>query len=430
MRKKNYSASRQEDSVEKHGCKEPKKNKQMVALDFVVDNYAGILRFDDVAKKAQIFQIRDINENKGYWKYIDNKDISDMLIQCNQISGVNVSASELITVLNSSYIQHIHPLREYVNSLNAWDGFDWIDNVAGQVRLKDPSRSNLWKRCFKKWFVAMVASWLDDDVVNHTVLVLIGRQGCGKTTWLEQLLPPEIRQYGCKMNSFGELNKDQRLRLATYAMLNMDEMEAMTKREMNVIKSVITTKVITERRAYRWDDESFARLASFCGSTNSRQFLNDPTGTRRWLPFEVEHIQDPHNRDAGFEDIIYRGMYAQAKYLIANHFQYWFDDDEIAELEEHNDEYRLQGTEEELIPLLFDVPAEDKGVFMPNEEIKKTLIEEFNLKTPVSVERISSIMSRMGFSKGSHRIHGVKTRGWYVYKRSVDEISALKRTLR
>ena len=73
---------------------------------------------------------------------------------------------------------------------------------------------------------------------------------------------------------------------------------------------------------------------------------------------------------------------------------------------------------------------EDKGVFMPNEEIKKTLIEEFNLKTPVSVERISSIMSRMGFSKGSHRIHGVKTRGWYVYKRSVDEISALKRTLR
>ena len=189
MRKKNYSASRQEDSVEKQVGKEPKKNKQMVALDFVVDNYAGILRFDDVAKKAQIFQIRDINENKGYWKYIDNKDISDMLIQCNQISGVNVSASELITVLNSSYIQHIHPLRAYVDSLDGWNGFDWIEHVAGQVSLKDPSRSDLWKRCFKKWFVAMVASWLDDDVVNHTVLVLIGRQGCGKTTWLEQLLP-------------------------------------------------------------------------------------------------------------------------------------------------------------------------------------------------------------------------------------------------
>jgi predicted P-loop ATPase len=232
------------------------------------------------------------------------------------------------------------------------------------------------------------------------------------------------------MNSFGDLNKDQRLRLGSYAMLNMDEMEAMTKREMNVIKSVITTKVITERRAFRWDDESFVRLASFCGSTNSRQFLNDPTGTRRWLPFEVERIQDPHNRDAGFEDIIYRGMYAQAKYLIENHYQYWFDEDEIAELEEHNDEYRLQGTEEELLPLLFTVPADSKGVFMPNEEIKTTLVDTFNLKTQVSTERVSGIMSRMGFTKACHRINGIKTRGWYVHKLNADEMVALKRTLR
>ena len=400
-------------------------------MDFIVENYGNALRYDDVAKKAQIFQMRDINDTKGYWKNVDNKDISDMVIQCNQMSGVNVSASELITVLNSSYINHVHPLREYVNSLEEWNGFDWIDQVASQVRMKDPDRTELWRRFFKKWFVAMVASWLDDDVVNHTVLVLIGKQGCGKTTWLEQLLPPEIRQYGCKMNSFGELNKDQRLRLGSYAMLNMDEMEAMTKREMNVIKSIITTKVITERRAYRWDDESFSRLASFCGSTNSRQFLNDPTGTRRWLPFEVERIQDPHNRDARFEDIIYRGMYAQARSLIKGKiFRYWFDEDEIAELEEHNDEYRLLGTEEELLPLLFTIPADGKGVFMPNEEIRTTLIEAFNLKTPVAVERVSGIMSRMGFTKGNHRINGIKTRGWYVHKLNVDEITALKKTLR
>jgi hypothetical protein len=148
------------------------------------------------------------------------------------------------------------------------------------------------------------------------------------------------------------------------------------------------------------------------------------------LPFEVESIQNPHNRDAGIEDIIYRGMYAQAKYLIDNHFQYWFDEEEIAELEEHNDEYRLLGTEEELLPLLFTIPAEDKGEFMPNEEIRTTLIETFNLKTQVSVERVSSIMSRMGFRKACHRINGVKTRGWHVHKLNIDEIAALKKTLR
>ena len=60
MSKKNYSASRQEDSVEKQRGKHPKKSKQMVALDFVSENYDGHLRFDDVAMKAQIFQLRDL----------------------------------------------------------------------------------------------------------------------------------------------------------------------------------------------------------------------------------------------------------------------------------------------------------------------------------------------------------------------------------
>ena len=67
MRKNIYSASRQENSVEKQWGKEPKKSKQMVAVDYVLDNYDGRLRFDDVAMKAQIFQLRDINDNKGYW---------------------------------------------------------------------------------------------------------------------------------------------------------------------------------------------------------------------------------------------------------------------------------------------------------------------------------------------------------------------------
>ena len=62
----------------------------------------------------------------------------------------------------------------------------------------------------------MVASWLRDDVVNQQVLVLIGRQGIFKTTWLEYLLPPELRAYGCKMANSTQLNKDERLRIAEY----------------------------------------------------------------------------------------------------------------------------------------------------------------------------------------------------------------------
>ena len=127
------------------------------------------------------------------------------------------------------------------------------------------------------------------------------------------------------------------------------------------------------------------------------------------------------------EDIIYRGMYAQAKHLIENGFQYWFDADDIAELEEHNDEYRLMSTEEELVPLLFDVPAEGKGEFMSNSEIQACLIDSFSIKSALDKGRISSTLRKMGCESGNIRVNGQKTRGWYVYKRSAEEIRAFKK---
>ena len=55
---------------------------------------------------------------------------------------------------------------------------------------------------------------MNDEVVNQHVLVLIGMQGIYKTTWLERLLPPELRGYGCKLCNLHDMDKDDRLRTA------------------------------------------------------------------------------------------------------------------------------------------------------------------------------------------------------------------------
>ena len=96
----------------------------------------------------------------------------------------------------------------------------------------------LWRACFKKWFVAMVASWMRDDIVNHQVLVLIGKQGIYKTTWLEHLIPPHLRDYCCKLANATQLSKDDRLRIAEFGLINLDELDAMTPRELNVMKNL------------------------------------------------------------------------------------------------------------------------------------------------------------------------------------------------
>ena len=282
----------------------------------------------------------------------------------------------------------------------------------------------LWRLCFKKWFVAMVASWIKDEVVNHQVLVLIGRQGIFKTTWLERLIPPHLRDYCCKLANATQLSKDDRLRIAEFGLINMDELDAMTPRELSAMKSVITSTDVNERVAYGYTKERRVRLASFCASSNKREFLTDMTGNRRWLPFEVESIQNPFHTTLPYDLI-----YAQALYLIQNDFNYWFDLEEIDTLEQHNEAFRAQESEEQLLPILFDIPAEGKGEFMTTAQISERLVSYGNIKKPMSVSQLGMLLGKAGYRAVTRGNRNARVRGWIVYQRNTDEINANKTLL-
>ena len=271
----------------------------------------------------------------------------------------------------------------------------------------------------------MVASWMKDEVVNHTVLVLVGRQGIFKTTWLDNLIPPELRAYSSKLPLSGQISKDDRLRLCENGLLNIDELDAICGREMNIVKSLLTSTDVNERAAYGRLKERRVRLASFCASTNKREFLTDVTGNRRWLPFEVESIQNP------FHTIIpYERLYAQAKALVEEgYFAYWFDMEEMEVLEAHNEEFRAQENEEQLLPILFDVPAEGKGEFMTTAEISDWLATYGGIKKPMSIRKLNAILEHHAFKAVRPYVDGKQVRGWLVYKRKQDEIEIKQKEL-
>ena len=440
---------------------EENKNRQQLACHYIQDNYVAFqrLRFDCIAQKVQLREEESspqhLPDGQGdgpmRWRYITNADINSMVCDCCAETGANISAKEILTVLNagSRYIPRVHPLREYVLSLRPYtpDQPDWIDMVASQVRVRNSAQgvqypiakrpipnslqeassgSNataLWHQCFKKWFVAMVASWLKDEVVNHQVLVLIGRQGIFKTTWLEHLIPPHLRTYCCKLANATQLSKDDRLRIAEFGLINMDELDAMTPRELNAMKSVITSTDVNERAAYGYTKERRVRLASFCASSNKREFLTDMTGNRRWLPFEVDSIQNPFHTT-----LPYDLMYAEALYLIDNDFNYWFDLEEIDTLEQHNEVFRAQDSEEQLLPILFDIPAEDKGEFMTTAQISERIVSYGNIKKPMPVQ-LGMLLGKAGYRAVTRGSRNARVRGWIVYQRNTDEINANKALL-
>ena len=285
-------------------------------------------------------------DESGQWLELGKRMINTIVCECATLSGKNITDKEVRTVLQSSEVPSVHPLRDYIRSLPSYDeaAGDWIGELANQVRvIGDQER---WVKVFTKWFVGMVASWMDDEVVNQHVLVLIGKQGIYKTTWLERLLPPELRGYGTKLSNLHDLDKDDRLRLSESALINIDEIDALTERELNQMKSIITSSDVNERAAYAYNKERHIRLASFCASGNKREFLTDTTGNRRWLPFEVESIESPFLHPTQ----PYKLYYAQAWWLIQKGFNYWFDTEDIRSLESHTESFHRETSEELLIP--------------------------------------------------------------------------------
>ena len=424
---------------------------------------------------------------RSVWREMTKQDINSIVCHAAQEYDANITTREVITALQSDLIPNVHPLREYILSLRPYtpDQPDWIDMVASQVRISPAPESatdrpkglsertaccqttmlldrpygadrptnltgeadltvnevnglasnssqcerseadRLWRVCFKKWFVAMVASWMRDEVVNHQVLVLIGRQGIYKTTWLEHLIPPHLRAYTCKLANSTDLNKDERMRIAEFGLISLDEIDSMNNRELNQLKSIITATDVNERAAYAYTKERRIRLASFCASGNRRDFLTDITGNRRWLPFEVESILNP------FHTILpYEQLYAQAWALAQDPlFSYWFDLDEIEVLEEHNQHFRDESNEEQLLPILFDVPAEGKGEFMTTAQISERLVTYGNIKKPMALGRLGVLMGSMGYRSVTRGNRQARLRGWIVYQRDTEEIAANKKLL-
>ena len=449
-----------------------KELRQQIVCEWLEENYLqyGSLRHDVVTDRLQIRMADSLEEaslqnapeglqfrGKETWRNLTDKDINTMVCNCVEETQVNISVTEMWTALKSDRVPSVHPIREWLNALPPYtpEQPDWIDWLAQQVRVRDSASSGveefrssgvtseqarsatepsepltsgssanaLWRTCFKKWFVAMVASWMHDEVVNHTALVLVGRQGIFKTTWLERLIPPALRAYSSKMPLNGQISKDDRLRLCENAMLNIDELDAICGREMNIVKSLLTSTDVNERAAYGRLKERRMRLASFCASTNNREFLTDITGNRRWLPFEVESIQNPFHITLPYERI-----YAQAKALIeGGTYMYWFDLEDIEQLEKHNEDFRAQENEEQLLPILFDIPAEGKGEFMTTAEISDKLVTYGGIKKPMSIRQLGMLLAKRGFQKKQVYLSGSNVRGWIVYKRQTDEIELLKK---
>ncbi len=332
-------------------------------------------------------------------------------------TGRQAKISDFYIIIESDFYPEYHPLREYLDSLPAWDGVtDHIDRLASTVHVTGCTQE-LHNRFFKKWMVAMVAAWLDDGTTNHEILTYIGEQGKYKTSFMTHLLPPTLDRYFAIKHFNHSMSKDDRLALTELALIDLEELDNMRPEAVNLLKAITTDPAINLRPV--WERYALRRqhIASFCGTGNNPHFLTDLSGNRRWLPFMVDSIDSPWERTTDYE-----GIYAQAYALWQQGFRYWFDDEENAELERHNRQFEEPNMEEELILTYLRQPYGDEaGEFLTATRIIELI--GMYVKCPLSPKRVAFAMRRLGFEQRRTK----SARGWNAVILTGDDIKNAQR---
>ena len=198
-------------------------------------------------------------EQPDPFRILDDRMENSIWMEMNEL-GYACNVKMIQNLIYSDFSSSYHPIREYFKELPEWDGTDYIRILADSVRTNHQS---FWTECLERYLVGMCAAATQDDVVNHTVLLLCSEvQNIGKTTFINNLLPPELRTY----LSTGLINpnsKDDLAKIAQSMLINLDEFEGMSGRDLNTFKDLVTRKVISIRLPYARRSQNFPHTASF-----------------------------------------------------------------------------------------------------------------------------------------------------------------------
>ena len=300
--------------------------------------------------------------------------------------------------VKSEEVPLFNPIGEYLNSLPQWDGHNYVADLFSRL----PGISTEQTAFLAIWLRSAVAHWLQMDTLhgNEVVPVLIGPQGCGKTTFLRRLLPQHLRQY--YLDHLNLSNKfDKEMALTNNLLVNLDELEAIRPSQHANLKQTLSKNKVNGRPIYGCAQEDRLRFASFVASTNNRHPLTDATGSRRYICLKMPKGLFSDNTG----DINYDQLYAQVIYELRElNVPYWFSNDEVTRLQELNMDFMEKKEMTELINACFRKPEEGEvAQSLTSTEVLKVIQADFPSVEITQGTKVclGQAMKELGFSHTS-----------------------------
>ena len=363
------------------------------------------LRYN-VMRQSEEFRPRGVDYHP--WQPLTERDINrigqEQMLDCGAAWPIDIRQ-----YAQSSIVSDYNPVHEFLAGCGEWDRRrDYIGLLAGRV----PTATPHWRRLFHRWFLGMVAQWLgySRDHGNAVVPMLIGPQGCRKSTFCRLLLPRSLREYYIDDVKLDNAEQTERM-LCRMALVNIDEYNAKTDREQAKLKRLLTERDVQVRRMRSDQYLLLQRMASFVATTNERQPLTDRTGSRRYLCCEVSGTIDT------VSPLNYQQLYAQALYELEHGEPYWMSPDEERLMADYNLRFQQTTTAELLLETYYEPAPRQKRNFVRAVDILENLQQHARGTDRPNMQQLLRALKAQRYEYGA--IAGL--RGWYAKVRSVKE---------
>lgn len=374
-------------------------------------------RFNVIKQKPEYryFDMEDWEPVNKYFINTINRQVSAMGIKC--------STNKLNEIFFSDFSPQMNPVADYFNEMEDYNIVKYGDAIDALARTVDVVNKEKWYEYLKKWLTACVANVLiETRCCNHTMLVLTGEQGKFKTTWLDRLCPPGLTQY-LFSGKINVENKDTQTLIAECFLINIDDqLKQMNKKDENEVKNMITVNNVKYRRPYDIFIQEYPHLASFCGSVNGNEFLTDPTGSRRFLPFEVKSIDLKALDNVNIEHV-----WNQAYSLFKSGFRYWFIDKEIDELNESNQLFQVVSIEEQMLLQYFEKPKDRGDATHDLQPADILTYLQDRTRTVLRMKTLGEALTKHGYEKWRKTVKNNQMMVYSVIRKDAHEVEEEKK---
>lgn len=397
---------------------EQKSNK--TESDDIFQETPQIIRIKEYLQQRYDFRFNIISERIEFkqksatrWVELGDRSRNNLLIELKLV-GIKKPKDDFDMITLSDFTPEYSAPLAYFEAIKPADNgmiralFDTLE-LNAEYELD----SDVIYRLFKKYLIASYYCMIGKKV-NDVMLMLLGKQGVFKTSWLNYLCPVFLQDMLITSN-IDFSGKEHKNHLVEKVFINVDDqMEKIMTKDFNTMKSIISSGYETNRKAYARFENRRKRIANFLGSVNNPRFLSD-VENRRYLCLPISAIKEGYrkiNMDLVWSNVLYESKDYSDRYV--------FEAEDRKIITEINQRFVTISEEEELFDSFF-VPAteadEQQICYMTMTEILMVLNDYSKLKLRSYVmQNVIKRKNMLHVSKRLKRINGAR----YVYKLKIN----------